>query len=267
MNSKKSLVLILISFLKTSLIISCSCEKLYFCEYLKNDDKKVVFRATVADYKEYSVNNTAVYLYVTEIYRDDVGISNIIKLYGSTQSGDCHMFFRNRFTKGADMFIALGLEYNGNSVGFDFVNPDDPFEDYWEFAPHLCTTVVLSTEADKVNGAVAPSISEYPIDQFIKGLDSCNYNLEDLNKYRCMDTDFIIYPNPSPDGKIQIMNGFNYSAIDKVRIYGLDGKVIYTYDFGFDAFQKTELTIKFSGLYLMEIQCDNNTEFRKFIVE
>lgn len=264
---RKIIVLIIISLFRASLIISCSCERLYFCEYLKNDDKKVVFRATVVNYKEYSSYNTAVYLQITEIYRDDVGVTNVIKLYGSTESAGCQVDFRSRFTKGADLFIALGIEYNGNNVGFDYVNPDDIFEDFWEFAPHLCTTVVLSNDENRINGSIAPSISEYPIEQFLLRLDNCDYSLAELNNYRCLDADFLLYPNPTADGTIKIINGFKYSAVQTIRVISIDGRILFSDDFNNDPFQKTEISFKNSGLFIMEIRCNENIEYRKFIVE
>jgi len=267
MKTGKVIFLISVFILKISLCIACSCERLYFCEYLKNTDKKVVFEATVVNYKEYSTLNTAVYLKITRIYRDDVGLTEIIKLYGSRQEADCHIDFVNTFKLGANLLIAIGLEYSGQDAGFHIVNPDDIYEDFWEFAPHLCLAIVLTKKDDKIFGPIAPSIFEYPSEIFEERLENCNFSLDELDNYRCADTDYLIYPNPSEDGKVKIVNGFKYSSIDQIKIFTIDGKLLFSMNYHNDPFQRTEIDLKHSGIFIIEITCNEKISYRKFVVE
>src|SRR5687768_7026869 len=138
MSQVKIALLTLFVLLSIGFSQACQCERLYFCEYLKDPDKKIVIKARVDNYKEYSPDNTAVYLEVLKIFRDDVGITSIIKLYGTTTCCDCSIDFRSEFIVGDTLYLAIGLEYNNQNIGGTIVNPDDIYEDFWEFYPSAC---------------------------------------------------------------------------------------------------------------------------------
>jgi len=223
-----SLYLIIIC---TEISDACQCERLYFCEYLKDPDKKVVFEATVDNVKEYSPNNRAVYLRINKIYRNDVGMPDYIKIYGGNGAGECKLFIGQNIKPGVRLFIAMGLEYNGEPLGFGIDNPEALSEEIWEFAPFHCFTVILPVDNNIIFGPVAPEIYEYPLNVFESKLENCDYSLEEMYQARCNGGDFIVYPNPSEDGIITIGNNYNYSSISNVKIYSSDGRLMFSKDF------------------------------------
>lgn len=254
-------------FLSTGLCIACSCEQLFFCDYLKGPDKKIVIKAKVGTYKEYSPKNTAVYLEVLETLRDDVGITPVIKLYGSTLAGPCHLNFKYRFAKGSTIYLAIGLEFDGLDAGDPIINPDAQYEDYWEFFPSSCLTVVLTTEEDRIEGSIAPFITEYPLAVFETSLDDCDYSFSELKQYQCADEDYIVSPNPTLDGMITIRNSYDFSAIDNIRIFDMAGRLVYSRDFAHLPFQRTEIAFDQKGLFIIAFTCSQSTFYEKIIVQ
>lgn len=78
---------------------------------------------------------------------------------------------------------------------------------------------------------------------------------------------FIIYPNPSEDGIINIGNQYRYTSIRRVRIFDTSGRLLYTENLELDPFQHAKFDLKFSGLYILEFQCKESTFYKKIIVE
>lgn len=229
--------------------------------------KKIVIKAKVGNYKEYSLNNTAVYLEVLKVFRDDVGISKVIKLYGSNVCCLCLLDFQRRFLVGSIVYVAVGLEYNDMDAGHTINNPDNAFEEFWEFYPSSCLTVLLTEDGEKLTGAIAPDISEYPLSVFEERLNNCSFSLEELHEYQCMDTDYLIYPNPTEDGTIHIENMYKYSAIKHVEIIDISGRSVYSQNFEIDPFQRTDVTLPHSGLYIIAFTCAETTFYKKVIAE
>lgn len=267
MNPFRIIILSLFFFMSMSSTRACSCHQLYFCEYLKGPDKKVVVKVRVGNYKEYSDANTAVYLEVLKVFRDDVGITSIIKLYGSNECCLCMLDFRYRFKVNSILYLAIGLEYNNQDAGYSIVNPDAIYEDFWEFYPSSCLTILLAETESRISGSIAEGIAEYPASIFEERLENCDYSLDELQEYQCMDTDYIVYPNPSEDGTIYISNNYYYSAINRIQIFDTGGKLVYTEDFEQTDYQRTKIEFIHSGFYIIAFTCAHETFYKKIIVE
>lgn len=267
MNILKIFLAILFVLLSIGFSKACQCERLYFCEYLKGPDKKIVIKARVANYKEYSPNNTAAYLEVLKVFRDDVGITNIIKLYGKATCCECLLDFTRQFIVGSTIYLAMGLEYNNQDAGYEIINPEDIYENFWEFYPSSCLSVVLTTEEDRIMGPIAKDIFEYSLDIFEENLENCNFSLEELQQYQCADKDYIVYPNPSEDGTISISNNYKYSAIKNIQIFDTSGKLVFSSDFEMKPFQKAQIEFLNSGLYIIAFTCSSDTFYKKIIVQ
>jgi len=264
MLPKFILALIFISFL-ISEGQACQCYSLNFCDYLKESAKKIAIEATVLHHKVYSQND-AVYLNVDKIYRDDVGISSIIKLYGKSGTGDCHVDVLKRFPDGVKVYLIVGLEYNGHDVTHGFTNPDAIYENYWEVAPFSCFMVLLNVKNDIVSGRISDKLYEYPLGLFEQHLETCDYSIEELNMFRCHQLPFKVYPNPSADGIINIGNEYYYTAIKRIRIYDISGRLLYDQSFILDPFQHASFDLKNAGLYIVEFQCEGSTLYEKVII-
>lgn len=183
--TKLLLIIFFIGF-KIIGVLSCSCPRLYFCEYLKEDVIKIAIEATVLHHKVYPQFD-AVYLSVDKIFRDDVGITDIIKLYGESETAGCQVDVLKRFPDGTKVYLIIGLQNNGVDYGHEYVNPDANYEDYWEFAPFSCLMVLLSVTNDIVSGPILNNVPEYPLSSFENHLENCDYSNDELNSFRCQD--------------------------------------------------------------------------------
>lgn len=262
----KYILVVLAIILRISEGQACQCYPLYFCEYLYESSKKVVIEGTVLRHVSYSKDD-AVYLKVDQVFRDDVGISGIIKLYGQPETGDCHVDVLKRFPDGSKVYVAIGLEFNGQPVSHSFTNPDALYEDYWEIAPFSCFMALLNVKNGIVSGRIIPQVFEYPLDVFEQHIETCNYSIEDLNISRCNQLPFKIFPNPSSDGTFHIANEYRYTSIKRIRIFDVSGRIIYDQTLEPDTFQKASFHLPHSGLYILEFQCQEAAFFEKVIVE
>lgn len=246
---------------------SCQCWPFYFCEYLHDADKKIAIEATVIHHRIY-LQNDAVYLKVDQVFRDDIGITNVIKLYGKSGTTDCHVDVLRRFPKGSKVYLILGLEYNGEAVWtHSYVNPDNLYEDLWEIAPFSCFMVLLEVKNNIISGPILPELGEYPLAEFESTLQNCDYSEEVLSNYRCNQLPFKIYPNPSTDGIVNIGNLYRNSSIKRIRICDLSGRYLYDKILESIPFQRATIILDYSGLYFVEFQCEENTFFEKVIVQ
>lgn len=246
---------------------TCSCPRKYFCEYLHTTDKKIAIEATVIHHKAY-LQNDAVYLKVDSLLRDDVGITNVIKLYGKSGTTDCHVDVFRYFPVGSKVYLILGMEYEGQpALSHSFVNPDDIYEDLWEIAPFSCFLVWLHVENNIVKGSLEYGMGEYPLEEFENTLLDCEYSEEVVSSYNCNQLPFRIYPNPSTDGLINIRNRYQYTSINRIRIWDISGRYLYEEEVEPIIFQRATFTFEYSGLYIVEYQCEENTFFEKVIVQ
>ena len=263
----KNVQIIILLLLPSTRIWACLCWPLYFCEYVHDVDKKIVIEATVSHHRIYPQND-AVYLKVDQVFRDDIGITSVIKLYGKSGTADCHVDVLRRFPDGSKVYLIIGLEYEGEAAWtHSFVNPDDFFEDLWEIAPFSCFVVLLQVKNNIVTGPIHPDVGEYPLVEFESRLQSCDYPEEVLDKYRCDQLPFLVYPNPSTDGVINIGNLYRYTSIKRVRICDLLGRYIYDEIVESIPYQKATFSFDFSGMYILEFYCNENIFYEKLIVQ
>jgi hypothetical protein len=258
--------LILLWIVPVNKMWSCSCDRIYFCEYLKDADNQIAIEATVLHHKVY-LQNDAVFLKVDKVFRDDVGITDVIKLYGKSGTADCHVDVLNRFPDGTKVYLIIGLQYNGNDVSHSFVNPDAIYEDHWEIAPFSCLMISLTVRNNIVTGPILPGVGEYPLAEFESRLQNCDFPEEVLNNSRCTQLPFRIYPNPSTDGIVNIGNLYRYSSIKRIRICDISGRFVYDEILESVPYQKATIRFEYSGVYILEFQCEENTFFEKIIVQ
>lgn len=267
MIALKNAQIIILLLLPSTKVWSCLCWPLYFCEYFHDEDKKIVIEATVSHHRIYPQND-AVYLKVDQIFRDDIGITSVIKLYGKSGTTDCHVDVLKRFPDGSKVYLILGLEFDGEAAWtHSYVNPDDIFENLWEIAPVSCFMVLLEVKNNIVTGPLLYGLGEYPLAEFESSLQNCEYPKEVLDNYRCDQLPFLVYPNPSTDGVINIGNLYRYTSITRVRICDLSGRYIYDEIIESIPFQKATFTFDFSGMYIIEFHCDDKIFYEKLIVQ
>lgn len=266
---KKFFIILGLFLFKTSILFGCSCERKYFCDdYSDLSEDRVFIKGKVIDHVEYSHLNVAVYIEVLDILRDDVGISDTIKLFGDNTNSSCRIYPYG-FKVDSEIYLGLGLTYSGNPIGYDVVDPDLEQDKYWSFGPSLCSTIKLRIKNDIVRGAISEQdlIYEYPLEFFESNLESCSFSLQELNTLKCNSGHFMVYPNPSNGEEINLKNEYFYSSITRVNIYSVDGKLKKQLNFTIDSFQKVKFELDNSGIYILEIFCEEQVYYKKVVVK
>ncbi len=266
---KKQLIILGLFLFKISILYSCSCERIYYCDYLSDSSEvKIFIKGKVLGHKEYSEQNIAVYIEVLEIFRDDVGVTDTLKLFGGASESDCKVN-PYRFQAESEIYLGLGLTYSDNPVGYEAIDPDLEQDKYWSYGMLLCTMIKLKIEDDIVRGSISENeiINEYPLEIFESRLESCSFSEKELNNYRCNSDNFIVYPNPSNGEEINLRNDYFYTAISIVNIYSIDGKLKQQLDFSIEPFQKVKFKLEESGIYILEIFCEGNLYYKKIVVK
>lgn len=266
---KKQLIILGLFLFKISILYSCSCERIYYCDYLSDSSEvKIFIKGKVLGHKEYSEQNIAVYIEVLETFRDDVGVTDTLKLFGGSSKSDCKVN-PYRFQTESEIYLGLGLTYSDNPVGYEAVDPDLEQDKYWSYGMLLCTMIKLKIEDDIVRGSISENeiMNEYPLEIFESRLESCSFSEKELNNYRCNSDNFIVYPNPSNGEEINLRNDYFYTAISIVNIYSIDGKLKQQLDFSIEPFQKVKFKLEESGIYILEIFCEGNLFYKKVVVK
>lgn len=269
MSKQFKLILFFGFFLISQSAFACSCERNYFCDYIKYEEydyKMVAVRAKITDKIVYEDDTNAIYLEVIESYRDDVGAGNYIKLHGDWQEADCHVNM-NRFSPFTEHIFVIGVstEQYGN-LGFPFNSPIPDNGNYWEFSPLLCDFLSLSINDGVVKGWITDEIFEYPWELFNGSLEDCSFNLTTLNEAKCADEDYAIYPNPSFDGNIIIKNNYRRIPVSQVRVLDYNGQLVLDKFYTPEDNAIIKLNIAQKGLFFVEIICGENKYVRRILV-
>ncbi len=262
-------ILFLSFFLLLQSAFACSCERNYFCDYIKYEEydyKMVAVRAKITDKIIYEDDTNAIYLEVIETYRDDVGAGNYIKLHGDWQEADCHVNM-NRFSPFTERIFVIGVstEQYGN-LGFPFSSPIPDNANYWEFSPLLCDFLSLSINDGIVKGWITEDIYEYPWELFNESLEDCSFNLATLNEAKCADENYVIYPNPSFDGIITIKNSYRKPPISQIKVLDANGRLIIDKYCSNDNNLLHKLNIAEKGLFFVEIFCGEHKYVRRVLI-
>ncbi len=265
MKTKFFVIAVFAFFARAIELRGCSCETLYFCEQLNHDSVKLAFKAIVVMQKDYGGNNFAAYLHIIHKYKAEIAVTDTIKFYGQWFEAGCDIDVRNLGLPGDTILFSLGIY--GNSPPNIF-NPDSLQENFSEFRPNGCTTVRLNIKSGVVQGWIAEGVFSYPLGLFESGLEDCNFPQEEEPEYRCLSSENIqVFPNPSTSGRIILQSSHKYDSVHQVRIFSVDGRLIGAFSnlIG-NPSNPIEIELANSGLYLLEIVCDNRRHYLKIVV-
>lgn len=260
----QKIVFITLTYTLTPIFLwSCSCNPFYFCDVLQTPDHAVAFKARVIDQFFYNESKLVTSMEVLRVFRDDEGLTDTIKLFGSTWEGQCKVDVHNRFKQGETYYVGIRTRYNGEPMTYYYYNPHAT-ETIWDFAPVLCGLVILRENELNVWGRITEEIREYPRELFESRIDNCQFDLEELNLYRCNDDSYIVYPNPSHGSEIWIKNNYLSTAFEKLRIYDLNGRLLQQHFFEPAKWQYIPVSISNKGHFVLQYHC-NNRDYYKLI--
>ena len=276
MSKQLKSILFLGFFLVSQVAFACSCERRYFCEFVKfeeSDYKMVAVRAKVLNRVSYEDDKMAAYLEVLEEYRDDVSVGNFIKIYGDYHNNECRVNI-NLFTPMTEVLLIVGVSTtnNGevNEMSFPYENPIPDTENYWEFSPIDCQVLILQIDEGIVKGKITEEIREYPWEFFNDNLAECDFNFQELNELRCADENFIVYPNPNYNGKVKIRNSYRKPPISLIRVFDANGNFVQEHTFPTPLSETSSQTrfiqINNTGLYFLEIHCNEHIVTEQVLV-
>lgn len=238
---------------------ACSCAFFPFCQYIQHPPVKVAVQARVIRSKVYAPDNFAVYLQVLEKYKDDVAVTDTIKVYGNDFESFCYVNVLSYFPVGDTVIVAFGI-FNGFLT--PIVNPDSLTEHYYEVKPILCEMVKLNLQNGIVSGSISPGINACSLSDFEAGLGLCSFPVVGVREYEQLDPNFHIYPNPASDGRVYIRSERPYDPIEKIRLFSMDGRLIRVF-FGLPAGDTIEMDLPGAGIYLLEIAGSGKMYYRK----
>ncbi|MCH2080885.1 MAG: T9SS type A sorting domain-containing protein [Saprospiraceae bacterium] len=261
---KKWSLFLFIVFFCLKISLGCSCYRNYYCEFIKSEFTFAAFQAKVVDTVTYNDYNLAIYLEIMDTHKDLVGMTDTIKLYGSTVEAACAIHFLERFRLGDTVMMAMANEFES---GFSITNPDSLSESYFEYYPHLCQFVGLRVHNNIIHGSIHEGVWEYPFPHFKESLSNCNYSDEVLQEYKCNHSTFTVFPNPTI-GNFAFLKTENmrYRA-NSIRVFSADGRLVYQAE-NFEGRWSEPIKLENLpiGLSIIEITCLQRVHYLKVIV-
>ncbi len=258
----KKLFLFLIMGLKATFGFCCSCEMLFFCEFIHKTTVHQAFKAIVIEEKDYGDDNLAVYLRVIKKYKEKIATTDTIKLYGRPWSADCSLLV-HQYNLGDTLIFALG-----DDEGSPIVNPDSTTEAFFEFRPIICSLDILRVKQGKVLGSIKEGVTSYPLNLFEANLWDCSQivsNVE-LQEYAHSPKDITIFPNPS-NGNVEIRYDNQFLDVTSIVVYSIEGRIIRVYkNFGKETKGSIPINDLPQGVYIFDINCGEYRLNKKVIV-
>ena len=257
-------LLSLLSFLGLLESHACSCDFKPFCDYMSEmDSYNIVVKAKLVRFGSIDDEYHTAYLEVEKKFRDDVSISNMIRLVGRKTWGLCYVDIESRLEVGRSYYIAFSFN-NPEGEGY-YESPIPPSNNHWTHVPSQCSFDYLRIEDELVRGWMTNHIIEYPLADIERALDECDFSREILNNFLCKEAEYYIAPNPSNGRDIQIRSSNTYSTnILKIEIFNYQGIRVHHFEY---PRQRMRFDLLEAGVYFARIVCPGRIETKKIIVE
>lgn len=239
---------------------------------LHSTEEVVAVKGVIFKQKEYSETNHAVYIKILEKYRDDIGITDTIKLYGLPNEAPCYTNVISSYPLNDTIHTLF------RDLDFPLTNPDSLIEQYFELKLHFCFQIVLREDKGLVRGKISaahpfqfpeyPRFFEYPSSLFKDKLNDCSFDNQELATYNCETSDFLIYPNPVSQDYLIIKTVSKFHQFDRVSIYSINGylKKEISYQGNFDVnLNKIDINDLLPGIYVIQIECGKKLITKKFV--
>lgn len=202
---------------------ACSCILTSFCEATQ-EYNEVAVKVRAFRQVTYGAEDTeapqfydvfATYLEVLEVYKDEIQLTDTIKLYGSVNSASCEVDVHNVFPIGETVITTLSGWYADR-----INNPDSLTEQFSEAYPNICSMINLQVDGDMVEGFITDKRERISIRKF---LNRCNLSTASLNG--CNNRDIRAFPNPTPNGTVNILHP-KTDDILSINVYTITGQLL-----------------------------------------
>jgi len=250
----------IVCYLSVNFVLACSCTRYSFCEFYQLPETKIAFKAIVLNNKTYSSENFAVYLKIIKKYKEEIPITDTIKIFGGPNEASCQLDVR-RFVDGDTLIGGVAI-YSNEPV----IDPDSLLENFLDLDPGGCGTWFFKPRNNWISGFIDDKIFEYPLDLFEEVLkkDECSFDFNFIQNHYCRSDEFYLYPNPTTNSIVELRGDFRYLEIERIRIFSPLGKLLDVLPF-----QKSYAGIEIKsenfvrGLNLIEINCSGRRIIKK----
>jgi len=301
MKLKYLILTVLCLALSIQHLSACSCIRgRLFCEHINQTNDISAFKAVIIKQVDYGwedddwgwgYDNQAVYARVLTIYKDDLGLTDTIKLYGNSQEASCDVNVMSRYRLQDTIILSIAQNYR------TIVNPDSLSENHYQNKLDLCSTYMLHVKDGMVKGEIhADFVSDYEYENevftfseslFDQSLKDCefdesaspeshlnptpfpfeNIDLEPLN-FENWNLDFLVFPNPVvKGGKLRINPKSPPSNLNiELRLISMKGQVLREEKRAINPLHTMDLEGLDTGIYIVEMKTGDQRLCRKVFV-
>lgn len=238
---------------------ACSCSLPSFCTILEFGSNQAVFKGRVLEVNYPDTYYRSVIVEVITEFSENPELTDTIELIGGYNTAGCEMSL-GLFNEGDIKYMAINKS-NTNLIDLSTIPPAN--ENYWRHSTNSCETIVLDIVDDRVEGFISKEFSYYPSDLFDEKIKGCNLTGEDIAEGSCAD--FFLYPNPIIGQEIFIEDRTIVSALESIRIFTPDGKLIFEEKKG-EIARTIELPFIKEKLVIVEVICGEERIIQKMVV-
>ncbi|PHI17968.1 hypothetical protein CEQ90_20390 [Lewinellaceae bacterium SD302] len=275
---KKAILSILFLLVSKIYILGCSCEQVSFCEMTERSNiDYVIFEAKIIGKRIYESDDnlpfdySVVYAEITNEYENSIDLTDTIGIYMQNDGVSC---YKNQDRYDINDIIVWGIDpLLLDSLG----EPDTLVEYYTKISGIFCYINELRKRNKSINGKIKDDIFSYKYDVFWDRVkdESCNFTNEEQASFECTKSDYIIYPNPTLDGRISLNRLESYLEVRNraIEIFDINGRSIAKYDNGWYEFNEIFddfvpwITLPRRGVYFAKFSCNDEVFIEKIIYQ
>lgn len=205
-------------------LFGCSCEGIFYCEAYHLDSAKISFRGVVYENKIYTGNTNAVYVKLLDIYDDDFGLTDTIKLFGGPNESSCDFNVISRLRIGDTLRVVITTDWRPR---FD---PDSGKENFYTNELHFCTIKHLYEVGDSIKGHIHIIETDTSVEwitsvskkEFQEKLEDCSFVTKTREVYGSPKV--VVSPNPTLSNRVRMVFRDNEVLGLKIKVISPNGK-------------------------------------------
>lgn len=260
------ITLFCISFIASHSLLACSCALSSFCELVQKHEQPAL-KVRAIEHRTYNGMDVsefyhgevfAAYLEVIEVYSSSsLILTDTIKVYGSNNSAACAVNVHRVFPLGETIITT----FDGWNPSY-ITNPDSLIERYTEASPSSCGTYNYKVNGQHVTGHFDGEIQRKSLQYLLR---PCGLYTATKNE-SCAATSFSVFPNPTPDGMVNITNN-SEQIIQHLNVYSFTGQLLVKELAKNDKEPAALQTLQLKqGIFLLEIIATEERCWQKIVV-